>query len=263
MAKVCTLFSGSSGNSTLISAGGTHMLIDAGVSCKALTGALCAHEIDPVRLQGIFITHEHTDHIKGLRVFLKKYAVPVFGSQKTLEYLIANGHIPPSQTLCAVENHKIALEKMQVQAFATSHDAADSMGYRVETFDERVIALATDLGTVTPEVENGVEGADLVVLEANYEQNLLKSSCYPYYLKQRVASAKGHLSNAESAAFAAKLLKGGTTRVVLAHLSGENNSPSIAHNHVNNSLTMEGYIEGKDFILAVAPRHSSSEIFYL
>lgn len=263
MAKVCTLYSGSSGNSAYVGIRGCNILIDAGVSCKALCAGLASHDVNPAALEGIFITHEHIDHIKGLKVFLKKYPTAVYSSEKTLVYLIDHDCVPPGTVLCPTDNRTVCLDKMQVECFSTSHDAADSMGFRITTEDERTVGYSTDLGEITPEVEKGLENCDFVILEANYDGEMLRSSSYPYYLKQRISSAKGHLSNTVAANFAAKLPAQGTTRLMLAHLSRENNTPSLAYDTIYNALKISGYAHGRDYILSVAPRSEPSEMIYL
>jgi phosphoribosyl 1,2-cyclic phosphodiesterase len=142
---------------------------------------------------------------------------------------------------------------MQVTSFVTSHDCCESVGYRIETADGHRMAVATDLGVVTSLVEAGMAGCETVLIEANYDPVLLRMGSYPPYLKQRIASHRGHLSNSDSGQLAQRLLKQGSTRFVLGHLSRENNNPALAHRTVYDALTDSGAQEGVDFTLEVAP----------
>ena len=224
MARFCTLYSGSSGNSTYIGTGTGGILVDAGVSCKALLTTLSARDIRPDTIRGLFLTHEHIDHIKGVRVLLKKYAIPLFASRETLEWLADRGELPstgPVQEISA--STVIAAGDMEIRPFATSHDSLSSFGYAVNLPDGRRISVATDLGYVSDEVHQAIHGSDLVLLESNYDEAMLRCGPYPYPLKRRIASDSGHLSNDSSALEARTLVDSGTTRLVLGHLSKENN----------------------------------------
>ena len=175
MARFCTLYSGSSGNSTYIGTGTGGILVDAGVSCKALLTALSARDIRPDTIRGLFLTHEHIDHIKGVRVLLKKYAIPLFASRETLEWLADRGELPstgPVQEISA--STVIAAGDMEIRPFATSHDSLSSFGYAVNLPDGRRISVATDLGYVSDEVHQAIHGSDLVLLESNYDEAMLR-----------------------------------------------------------------------------------------
>ena len=255
MARFCTLYSGSSGNSTYIGTGTGGILVDAGVSCKALLTALSARDIRPDTIRGLFLTHEHIDHIKGVRVLLKKYAIPLFASRETLEWLADRGELPstgPVQEISA--STVIAAGDMEIRPFATSHDSLSSFGYAVNLPDGRRISVATDLGYVSDEVHQAIHGSDLVLLESNYDEAMLRCGPYPYPLKRRIASDSGHLSNDSSALEARTLVDSGTTRLVLGHLSKENNHPELARETVRSELTLAGMAEGGDYLLCVAPR---------
>ena len=255
MARFCTLYSGSSGNSTYIGTGTGGILVDAGVSCKALLTALSARDIRPDTIRGLFLTHEHIDHIKGVRVLLKKYAIPLFASRETLEWLADRGELPstgPVQEISA--STVIAAGDMEIWPFATSHDSLSSFGYVVNLPDGRRISVATDLGYVSDEVHQAIHGSDLVLLESNYDEAMLRCGPYPYPLKRRIASDSGHLSNDSSALEARTLVDSGTTRLVLGHLSKENNHPELARETVRSELTLAGMAEGGDYLLSVAPR---------
>ena len=259
MARFCPLFSGSSGNSTFVGNAQEGLLVDAGVSCKRILEALAERDIPQEIIRGILVTHEHSDHIKGLKVLTKRLKVPVYSSAPVLEYLAQNECVSPDCRLMELEpDNEIA--GMRVTPFHTPHDAVDSMGFRFETGDSRILAIATDLGYVTQEVKEHILGAHLVMLESNYDVRMLECGTYPYFLKQRIKSSRGHLSNDDCAKQVSELVKAGTARVFLAHLSKENNLPQLAYEHTRYSLQEIGAKENYDYLLQVAPRDIPAEL---
>lgn len=246
------LSSGSSGNSYYLSAGEGQggLLIDAGISARRIRTALCEAGIDPAGLRGILITHDHADHVAGLRVLAKQLRIPVYATAGTLERLAAM--LEPTTRLLPLEEMQ-EVAGMQVQPFATQHDAPDSCGFRIEA-GSRTIGFATDLGCVTPTVWEHLLGSHLTVLESNYEDSVLMNCGYPYYLKQRIRSEYGHLSNAEAARTVAELAQRGTAHFVLAHLSRESNTPALARGNTEAALAAAGMQPERDYRLWVAPR---------
>lgn len=248
MARLCPLFSGSSGNSYYIGSRSAGVLIDAGRSAKQLENVLRLCGEDPLAVQGILLTHEHTDHISGLRVFANKYRLPVFASAGTLASLGEMGE--------GLEVHPIdqglQLAGMTVNFFHTSHDCAEPLGYRIKTEDGRAFTLSTDLGYLSDEVKETLMGTDFAVIESNHDEKMLREGRYPYYLKKRILSDHGHLSNDTCAAFLPELAKSGTKRFLLAHLSRENNTPSLALETALIHLVKAGLIRDVDFLLDVA-----------
>ncbi|MGN1004607.1 MAG: MBL fold metallo-hydrolase [Oscillospiraceae bacterium] len=240
---ITTLASGSSGNCILVSHGATHLLVDAGISCRRIKNALADLGLTPGELTAVLITHEHSDHISGLATLFKQYHLPVWcsaGTGRQLAYRIA---FLEEVLHTFAPGDTFPLGNLTVTSFATSHDAADSVGY---TFTDgvRKAAIVTDLGVVTPVVEDCVRGSDLLVAEANHDPGMLMDGPYPPYLKQRILGARGHLSNAACAELARH---SGARTVVLAHLSAENNRPSLALETVRAGL-------GGDVTVEVAPR---------
>lgn len=251
MARFCSLYSSSSGNSTYVGMAQSGVLVDIGVSLKKLREACDFQGIDLETVKGVFITHEHSDHIKGLRVFLSKYKVPVFSSAETLEALCKSGCIP-SDVECKEMTGETEIGGIGVKAFLTSHDTPKSQGYSFFLPDERKVSVCTDLGYVSDGVMQGILKSDLVLLESNHDVEMLKHGSYPFELKKRILSDHGHLSNEACAQTAAALLSGGTTRFVLGHLSHENNTPDKAYSETFSKLDMCGARIGVDYTLTVA-----------
>jgi phosphoribosyl 1,2-cyclic phosphodiesterase len=258
MARFCPLFSGSSGNSYYIGSAQEGILIDAGRSAKQLTNMLEKCEIKISAVKAIFITHEHSDHVSGLRVFASRFHLPVYASAGTMEALQAIGCLNDKFSSNVIQSEGVECANMKVKPFRIPHDSAECVGYKVETSDGRVISLSTDLGFLSESVKNELAGSDMVVLESNHDVGMLQNGPYPYPLKRRILSNGGHLSNSDCSSELYPLVKKGTTRFVLAHLSAENNTPELAYQTALCSLTMSGLKQGKDFELYVAPRANTS-----
>ena len=230
--RIVSLYSGSTGNSFLIYTPTGSILIDAGKNAKRLCMALSDAGVDPDEIKAIFVTHEHTDHVSALPVFLKKHPIPVHILTASA-YKLAND---PAVAPCLCLHPPIYSEElcgMRVTSFPTPHDSHGSAGYRIEITQEGGtvfrIGYATDIGHVSAEVEAGLMGCDAVILESNHDPEMLRTGPYPYDLKQRIFSRRGHLSNPDSAEFAARLCAAGTKSLMLAHLSQENNTPDLAY----------------------------------
>ena len=230
--RILSLYSGSTGNSFLIATPNGSILIDAGKSAKQLCKSLAQANVPPEDIKAILITHEHSDHISALPVFLKKYPIPVHLPTGCVYKLIGEPSVSPllcphppvfTQELCG----------MRITSFPTPHDSRASVGYRFECFEEDsshtfCFGYATDIGYVSNEVESALTGCNAVILESNHDPEMLMFGPYPYQLKQRISSRYGHLSNNESALLAARLCAAGTKSLMLAHLSQENNTPDLA-----------------------------------
>lgn len=263
MACFCTLASGSSGNSTYIGSGVHGILVDVGISCKAVLSALDARGIDRESIGAVFITHEHTDHIKGLKVLLKKIAAPVVATEEVLCFLADRDYLPPGTKAIVMPPQGTCVGDMYIAAFDTSHDSAHSVGYVAVSGDEKKMAVSTDLGVVTPVVRQALAGCDLILMESNYDRNMLMAGNYPYALKRRIDSASGHLSNADCADFLPELIAAGTTHIQLGHLSQENNMPRLAKETALAALIQAGMQPDQDYQLGVAPRFEPGNLIRL
>ena len=252
MARVYPLFSGSKGNCYYITTGGKGILIDAGRTAKQIEQALHTNNLDPKNIEGIFITHEHTDHIKGVRVFASRYGINVYASQGTLQQMDQQGHFTPEKFNSYIINSGAEAGGMIIKPFQISHDCAEGLGYVIETPDNRKLAIATDTGYLSDEVKEALKGSDVVIIESNHDVNMLLNGSYPYMLKRRILSNIGHLSNETCAEFLPHLIRSGTTRLLLAHLSQENNMPQIALESARCSLQQKGMKESTDYTLDVA-----------
>lgn len=264
MAKFCSLFSGSDGNCTFVSGSDTSVLVDVGRSAKQVLEAMAVRGIDPRSLSALLVTHEHADHVKGIRVFLKKVPVPVYATAEVLEKLFWDHILEEDHPVYPVkEGDPFTIGSMSVWCFDTPHDSIHSVGYRFLLPDGRKIALATDMGFISDSVRKEIMGSDLVLLESNYDPRMLGASGYPYALKQRIVSNLGHLSNDACAQELAELVRSGSTRFILGHLSRRTNLPELAALCAKTTLDAVGMRENFDYQLRVAPRDAPMEMVVL
>lgn len=257
MSKVCQLFSGSSGNSILISSMGRNFLVDIGVSAKRCENALLSIGVDPADIDGIFITHEHIDHAKGVRVFAERHKTPVFASELCLEEMYEKELINDRICTQAFDCHT-ELGGIEIQSFRQSHDSVDCLGYRFNLANKKSIAVCTDTGYVTENAKQICSGVDLIFIESNHEVSMVETGPYPYPLKQRILGTRGHLSNFACGEYIKELALNGTTRFVLSHLSRENNMPHIARQTAISSLDEIGFKEDRDYRLYVSSPENES-----
>lgn len=259
--RLCSLYSGSSGNCIYIGSDNTHLLIDVGVSMKKVVAALQEIDVKPEEIRGILITHEHSDHIGGLGVFLRKYGIPVYSTSKTLEAVSQYknlGKVDLSLFHSIEPEHSFQINDLWVKPISTWHDAADPVCYTV-TDDNCKISIATDLGDYDEHIVNELSGADAMLIEANHDIRMLEVGPYPYHLKQRILGKRGHLSNERGGQLVRDLLNDHIKGIYLGHLSKENNYPELAYEAVKAELLGNPYSNDvRDFNMMVAERDKRS-----
>ena len=258
MAQFLSLFSSSKGNCHYIASENTAILIDAGRSAKQIALALKQRGIDPESISALFVTHEHGDHVSGVRVFSSRYNAPVYATEGTAAGMRYKG-FTDSKTPVHIINGETKIGDLTITPFTTSHDTFEPCGYTVILPDKKKVAICTDLGIMTDEVSSALEGSDLVLLESNHEFSMLMNGNYPYPLKRRIAGEKGHLNNDDCASEVVKLVKAGTKIIFLGHLSEENNTPQNARSASLGALESAGFKEGNDFVLTVLPPENSKK----
>lgn len=257
--KYISVASGSSGNCHFIKEKTTKILVDVGVSGKKVINGLKSHDIDLQGARAILITHEHLDHIKGAGVISRKYNIPIYATEKTLlEMKDVIGKIPDENIIPIEKNKKFFIDDLEISACSISHDAVDPVMYKIGN-SKKDIAIITDLGFVSEEIERLAIKSDTVILESNHDKNMLEVGPYTYELKKRVASNVGHLSNDMAGDFCSKLIKSGTKKIFLAHLSRQNNMPLLAYQSVLSILKLNK-IKESDFYLSVLEPFEPSEL---
>ena len=261
MAKFFPMFSGSEGNATYIGGANGGVLVDVGVSCKRIKASLQGAQISLSDIKAVLITHHHTDHIKGLKIFLKNNPVPLVASRETIYALEYQGIIDDKYPRIYIDEEKSAVfGDIAVTRAPTSHDCPGSSCFAVNIGDEQKVAVCTDLGVMSDEVKELLRGAFLVMLESNHDPIMLRLGPYPAELKLRIASDHGHLPNAVCAETLAELYTLGTSRFVLAHLSEQNNTPEKAASATRAALMDKGAVENEDYILYVAEKEGARVI---
>ncbi len=252
MSKICPLYSGSTGNCTYIGTQNCDILIDTGASCKGISEALCKVDSDIKNIKYIAVTHSHDDHIKGLKAVLKKTGATLIATQKTIDIINEKGYITDNNECIAIDNGDFTVDDIKICAFKTSHDSEGSCGYKVILPDGKSFSLCTDTGIITDEIREALNGSDLVLIESNHDAEMLKKGPYPPFLKVRIMSDTGHISNSVCAVEVARLYKLGTKRFILGHLSLNNNTPLLAQSTSESVLMDLGAKNGKDYLLTVA-----------
>lgn len=255
---IFSLFSGSSGNSTLIVNDSTLILLDCGASGKKLTAAIESLGFSCADISAILITHEHTDHITGAGILSRRFDIPIYATAETFSAMNI-GPIKNVNINTVTPGSEFAIGDTAVMPFSLSHDAANPVGYSFR-LNSGIFSSLTDTGIVTNEIYNHICKSKYIMLEANHDVQMLQFGGYPYTLKKRILGKSGHLSNDTAAALSAKLLENGTERIMLAHLSNENNTPEIAYKTVENAFIRSGGIVGRDIMLSVAKRYEITRL---
>jgi phosphoribosyl 1,2-cyclic phosphodiesterase len=261
--NLCSLTSGSSGNCIYVGSDNTAILIDTGISGKRVEQGLNDIEMTTSDIDGILITHEHSDHIKGLGVLARKYGIPIYSTRGTIEVMkkmSSLGKIPEELFREVKADESFSVKDLEVYPFSISHDAAQPVAYRIE-HNEKSIGIATDLGMYDKYTIDNLQGLDVLLLEANHDVNMLQVGGYPYYLKQRILSERGHLSNESAGRLLCELLHDKLQAIILGHLSKENNYEELAYETVCSEVTIgENPYKAVDFLIKVAKRDCSSDL---
>jgi len=261
--QIRTFASGSSGNCTLFKSGEEAVLVDAGISAKRIAEGLDLSGVKPGNLSGILITHEHVDHISGLKVFLKHYPVPVYTAHGTARaFLHSAGPGDFASLFHEVKaGESFSVGSFSVDSFSVSHDAADPLSYKIHD-GERTAALMTDLGVFTEAHSAFLKDVDALILEANHDIRMLETGPYPYALKRRILSDFGHLSNENAGKLLLSVLHPGLKLCLLAHLSEENNLPELALLSVRNEIDLSGSgFRSSEYKIETAPRSTPSPMY--
>ncbi len=262
--RFCSIASGSSGNCIYIGSEHSHLLVDTGISKKRIEEGLAKLEIHGEELQGILITHEHSDHIQGLGVFSRRYGIPIYATKGTIQGILecrTLGDIPEGLFHEIRADEPFDVGEITVAPFVISHDAKEPTGYRME-HNNKSIAIATDLGVYNDYIVQHLQGLDGILLEANHDVHMLEVGPYPYPLKRRVLSDKGHLSNELSGRLLCDILHKNLKHIVLGHLSKDNNYEELAKETVKLEVTLAPIAySGDELPLTVAKRDAMSEIF--
>ena len=264
--RLCSIASGSSGNCIYVGSDSTHLLVDTGISKKRIEEGLAELEIKGEELDGILITHEHSDHIQGLGVFCGKYEVPIYATKGTIAGICACktlGKMPAGLFREIASDEVFEIGDLRVKSFDISHDANEPTGFRIEG-EDKAVAIATDLGFYNDYIVENLKNLDAVVLEANHDVHMVEVGPYPYPLKRRVLGDFGHLSNELSGRLLCEILHDKLKHIVLGHLSKDNNFPELAYETVKLEVTMSNIpYNGNDISLMVADRDKMSKIIYI
>lgn len=266
--RMCSIASGSSGNCIYAGSETTHLLIDAGISGKRTEEGLAKLDLSMRDIDGIFITHEHIDHIQGLGVLLRKYRIPVYCTEGTKRGILSDGRIgkvDESLIQVVAEDKKQTVKDITITPIRISHDAAQPVAYKI-CHGKQNGAVVTDLGVYNDYIVEHLKGVNVLFLEANHDVNMLQVGPYPYPLKRRILGERGHLSNEMAGKLLCRILHDNLKAIVLSHLSKENNLPELAYETVRTEIMMSAEItmsdlsyRGGDFPLYVAKRSEVSE----
>ena len=258
--KIAPLFSGSSGNSILIKTDRTAILVDAGCSCSRIVDELDRIGENIHDISGIVVTHEHSDHIKGIDVLMRKYGIPVYANEATMCTLEDKLRDPSVKYMRVIDDAVFYIDDIAVRPFHIPHDAVDPYGYTFISGGKQ-ISVMTDIGKVSGSMLTAVSGSSIVLLESNHDVEMLKAGRYPYELKRRILSTVGHLSNDDAGKAACRLAENGVKGIILGHLSINNNIESLAYETVTSALESDGISVGRQVGLIMAKRDGATGVF--
>lgn len=252
-----SLISGSSGNATLIKENNITILTDCGMSGKKLEQTLNSLDMSCTHINAILLTHEHIDHTKGAGIISRRFNIPIYATYGTFKNADL-GKIDSENIHIISAKNDFEIGGIGVKPFRLTHDAAEPVGYSFFAGNKKM-SIATDIGQMTNEIFEAVSGSDEIILESNHDPDMLMYGGYPISLKRRIAGRLGHLSNTDAAKTALRLLEHGTKKIMLGHLSSENNTPDIAYQTTKNELLAAGAKIGKDIFLSVANRYEVTD----
>lgn len=252
--KFCSIFSGSSGNCLYVASQRTRLLVDAGLTGKRIQEGLKEAGVDPNELKGILITHEHSDHIKAAGILSRRFNIPIYANTNTWEAMHASVGNVKSENIKTFDGcEPFEIGDITVLPYDIPHDAVNPVGYSFVN-EGKKISIATDIGYASDNVKNNIKDADLILLESNHDEEMLKVGPYPYPLKLRILSDVGHLSNENAGKLITDILNSKMQKVILGHLSGTNNYPELAMRTVLSVLETNGIKDGKDIDIDIAYR---------
>lgn len=257
--------SGSCGNCSILGYGDTSILIDLGIGARLFAKSLKEHHIDPTRLQGILITHDHADHIRGVAPFASRYGVPIYTTEEIAYGMLNSKYIRQdlSGFLRRVKpGESFSIGDMRIESFPVPHDATNNAGYSITT-EAGVFTIITDIGHITEEIEQAVVRSNYLVFESNYDEEMLRTGRYPLHLRQRISGGHGHLSNRLSAETIARLYGKQLRFLALCHLSGDNNTPELALRTMSDALSARGIDTARELRLEVLRRGEISPRYLL
>ena len=259
MFRFCSLYSGSSGNSLYVESNKTKLLVDCGESAKKIVNSLADIDVDIEKIDAILVTHEHIDHVKSLGTLSKKYNIPIYTNIETLNAMPEQANKIKDENIHIFDFSKdFEIGDLQIHPFSIPHDAANPCAFNIFCNNKKM-SIATDIGHITPEIIKNLEKSSFMLLESNYDPNILKCSSYPYHLKERISGPLGHLSNNVAGQTISHLIDSGLKNVMLGHLSRENNFPELAYKTVMEEVMENNYPE-KAIKLSVATRFNHTPL---
>jgi len=264
MVKFISLGSGSSGNCYFLGVGDYGILIDAGISARAIRKRLKDVDIDLSQVMAVFVTHDHGDHIKSLGVLAEKGNIPIYATRQVHAGIdkshYVSPHLPADCVKYLEKQTPLQFRDFLIESFEVPHDGTDNVGYRIEA-EGKVFCFLTDLGEITPLVASYAVDANYLIIESNYEEEMLRMGRYPQYLKDRISSTHGHLSNQVTARFLAENFSPRLKYIWLCHLSADNNHPELAYKATELALQEKGVLVGKDVELCALRRNFPSRLY--
>lgn len=263
MFRLCPIASGSSGNCTYIEADDKRFLVDVGISGKRVVAGLESINVDPASINGILMTHEHSDHIKGMGIYSRKYHVPIYATEKAWNKLLREqmiGSVKEENIRYIEKETYMDFEGLGIMPYGIYHDAVDPVGYIFE-YQNKKITMATDIGTIDERILGFLQNSDGILLEFNHDISMLEAGSYPFPLKRRILSDFGHLNNEMAAKTLVEVYHEGLKWVVLGHLSKDNNVPDLAYLTAKQALEQHQVKVGEDIEVFVAKRDEVSKYF--